>query len=100
VARWVSAAVVLGAAVAIGLTAGLLVVTIALAVLVMLAVAVKLGRERLPESARPVPPTWSVALAGPVVLGTALVRELGPVWGIAAFVAVVVVFVLLGGDIG
>ena len=99
-ARWLSAAVVLGGAVAIGLVGGLLVVVIALAVLVMLAVALRLGRERLPDEARPLPPTWSVALAGPVVLGTALVRELGPLWGVAALLALVVVFFLLGGDIG
>jgi hypothetical protein len=96
----VSVAAVLGGAVAIGLTAGLLVVVIALAVLVMLAVALKLGRERLPDDARPVPPTWAVGLAGPVVLGAALVRELGAIWGVAALVALVVVFFLLGGDIG
>jgi hypothetical protein len=99
-ARWGSAAVLVAGAVAVGMVGGLLVAVIALAVLVMVAVVLRVARERLPEGARPVPPTWAVALAGPVVLGTALVDALGPVWGAAALVALIAVFFLLGGDIG
>jgi serine/threonine protein kinase len=100
VARWASAALILGAAVAIGLTADLLIVVIALAVLVMLAVGLRLSREQLPEGVKPVPPTWAVGLAGPVALGLGLGRAFGPVGGVAALVALVVLFFLLGGDIG
>ncbi len=99
-ARWGSAAVLVAGAVVVGMVGGLLVAVIALAVLVLAAVALRVARERLPDGARPVPPTWAVVLAGPVVLGTALVDELGPVWGAAALVALIVVFFLLGGDIG
>jgi serine/threonine protein kinase len=99
-ARWLSAVLIVGGAAAIGAYGGLLVAVIALAVLLMAAVALRIGRERLPEGARPVPPTWAVGLAGPVALGVALVRAVGAVWGAAALVALIVVFFLLGGDIG
>ncbi|HEX6425574.1 MAG TPA: protein kinase [Acidimicrobiales bacterium] len=99
VARWSSGALVLAGAAAIGLVGGLLVVVIATAVLVMAAVALALAREGSPPGARPVPPTWTVGLAGPVALGVGMARVLGPVWGAAAVVVLVVVFVLLGGDI-
>jgi hypothetical protein len=98
--RWVTAVVIVGGAAAIGLFGGLLVAVIALAVLLMAAIGLRIGRERLPEGARPVPPTWAVGLAGPVVLGVALVRAFGAVWGVAAMVVLIVVFFLLGGDIG
>jgi hypothetical protein len=96
----VTAVVIVGGAAAIGLFGGLLVAVIALAVLLMAAIGLRIGRERLPEGARPVPPTWAVGLAGPVVLGVALVRAFGAVWGVAAMVVLIVVFFLLGGDIG
>jgi serine/threonine protein kinase len=99
-ARWLSALLIVGGAAAVGYFGGLLVAVIALAVLLMAAVALRIGRERLPEGARPVPPTWAVGLAGPVALGVALVRAIGAVWGAAAMVALIVVFFLLGGDIG
>jgi serine/threonine protein kinase len=100
VARWLSAAFVLGAAVAIGLVADLLVSVIATAVLVMVAVGLRLARERLPEGARPVPPTWAFGLAAPVVLGVALAQVLGPLGGAVALLVLIALFVLLGGDIG
>jgi eukaryotic-like serine/threonine-protein kinase len=99
-ARWLSAVLIVGGAAAIGAFGGLLVAAIAVALLLMAAIALRIGRERLPEGARPVPPTWAVGLAGPVALGVALVRALGAVWGAAAMVALIVVFFLLGGDIG
>ena len=46
------------------------------------------------------PPTWSVALAGPVMLGMGLAEALGPVVRRLALVALIVLFVVLGGDIG
>jgi hypothetical protein len=42
-----------------------------------------------------VPPTWSIALASPVVLGASLASAFGPLPGIIATVVVVVLFVLL-----
>jgi hypothetical protein len=99
VARALSAAVVLAGAVAVGLWANLLVVVLVSAVALLLAVALRLSRLRLPEGARPVPPTWSVVLGGLVALGTGLAVALGPIGGAVAFVVLVVVFVVLGGDI-
>lgn len=99
VARWVSGVLVLAGAAVVGLVAGLLVTVIAAAVLVMAAVGLALAREGASPGARPVPPTWTVGLAGPVALGVGLGRVLGPVWGAVAIVVLIVVFFLLGGDI-
>ena len=90
---------VLGAAVAVGLLADLMVVVIVTAIVMVLAVVLRLSRLRLPDGARPLPPTWSVTLAGPVMLGIALVEALGPVGEGLALLALVVLFVVLGGDI-
>ena len=98
-ARWVSGVLVLAGAAVVGLVAGLLVTVIATAVLVMAAVGLALAREGSPPGARPVPPTWTVGLAGPVALGVGLGQVLGPVWGAAAVVVLIVLFFLLGGDI-
>jgi hypothetical protein len=99
VVRALAVVVVLGAAVAVGLWASLLVVVIVTAIVMVLAVGLRLSRLRLPDSARPLPPTWSVALAGPVMLGIGLAEALGPVGGALALLALVVLFVVLGGDI-
>jgi hypothetical protein len=99
-ARWASGLLVLILAVAVGFVADLLVTIMVVAVLLVVAVALRLGRERLPEGARPVPPTWAFALAGPAALGVGLAQVLGPLGGAAAVLALVVLFVLLGGDIG
>ncbi|HEX6419674.1 MAG TPA: serine/threonine-protein kinase [Acidimicrobiales bacterium] len=99
VARWASAAALVGAAAILGLVADLLVTLIATAVLVMAAVGLAIAREGSPEGARPVPPTWAVGLAGPVALGAGLTGVFGPVGGLAAIVVLVMVFVVLGGDI-
>jgi hypothetical protein len=40
-----------------------------------------------------------VALAGPVMLGIGLARALGPVGGGLVLFALIVLFVVLGGDI-
>ncbi|MBN2622513.1 MAG: serine/threonine protein kinase [Acidimicrobiales bacterium] len=98
--RWASALVVLAGAVVLGLVADPLVAIIALAVLVMVAVVLRVARESRPEGATSVPPTWAVGLAGPIVLAVGLVRAFGPLWGMVALVALAVLFVLLGGDIG
>jgi hypothetical protein len=100
VARWISALSVLGLAVAVGYYAPLLVTIMVVAVLLVVAVGLRLGRERLPEGARPVPPTWGVALAGPAALGVGLAQVLGPLGGAAALLGLIVLFVLVGGDIG
>jgi hypothetical protein len=99
VVRTLAVAVVLGAAVAVGVWASLLVVVIVTAVVMVLAVALRLSRLRLPDGSRPLPPTWSVALAGPVMLGVGLAEALGPVLGGLVLLALIVVFVVLGGDI-
>jgi hypothetical protein len=99
-ARWVSAVAVLGLAAAVGSIAPLLVTIMVVAVLLVVAVGLRLGRERLPDGARPVPPTWAVALAGPVALGMGLAQVLGPLGGAAALLGLIVLFVLVGGDIG
>ena len=99
VVRALAVGVVLGAAVAVGLLADLLVVVIVTAIVMVLAVVLRLSRLRLPDGARPLPPTWSVTLAGPVMLGIALVEALGPVGAGLALLALVVLFVVLGGDI-
>ncbi len=98
--RAVSAVAVLAAAVAVGLWASLLVVVIVCALAMVLAVVLRLSRLRLPDGARPVPPTWSVALGGLVALGTGLGVALGPVGGAVALVVLIVLFVVIGGDIG
>jgi hypothetical protein len=100
VVRWGSALVVVAVAAIVGATVPLLVAVIVTAVVMVAAVALRLGRERLPDGARPVPPTWSVALAGPVVLGVGLAQVVGPVGAVGALLAIIVVFVILGGDIG
>jgi hypothetical protein len=100
VARWISALSVLGLAVVVGYYAPLLVTIMVVAVLLVVAVGLRLGRERLPEGARPVPPTWAVALAGPAALGVGLAQVLGPLGGAAALLGLIVLFVLVGGDIG
>jgi hypothetical protein len=98
--RLAVAAVVVGAAAVLGWFADLLIVVMVTAALVVLAVVLRLSRLRLPEDARPLPPTWSVALAGPVALGAGLMAAFGAVAGAAVLVVIVVLFVLLGGDIG
>jgi hypothetical protein len=70
------------------------------AVVLVVAVGLRLAREQLPDGARPIPPTWAVALAGPVVLGVALAQVVGITWAAIILVMLIVVFVLLGGDIG
>jgi serine/threonine protein kinase len=98
-ARWASAAGVVAVAAGIGAVSGLLASVMVAAVCVLGAFARQFRRAHLPDDARPLPPTWSVVLAGPVVLGVGLVRELGLVVGVIALVALVVVFVVVAGDI-
>ena len=99
-ARLLTAALVICGALALGWFADLLIVVIVTAVLVVLSVVLRLSRLRLPEGSRPLPPTWSVALAGPVALGAGLMAAFGPVVGAVVLLAILVLFVLLGGDIG
>jgi serine/threonine protein kinase len=98
--RLLAAVVPLGVAVAVGMWAGLLVAILATAAVTLAAVALRLRREHLPEGSRPLVPTWALALAGPVMLGTALAVALGPLPGLAVLVALIVLFVVVGGDIG
>jgi hypothetical protein len=99
--RWGSALLVLAAALAFGLLADLLVVVIVTAVLLVGAVFASLFRDKYPDGrAWNVPPTWSIALAAPIVLGAGLSTVIG-VWGaIIALVVLLVLFFVLGGDLG
>jgi hypothetical protein len=99
-ARWLSAALVLGGAAAVGLFAGLLVTIIVAAALAIVAVALRLAHENEPSAAPPALPTWAVALAVPVALGAALMQAFGALAGGAALLVLIVLFLLLGGDIG
>lgn len=100
-ARWGSGLLVLVAALAFGLLANLLVVVVVTALVLVTGVFVSLVRDRYPDGRSwNVPPTWSVFLAAPVVLGAGLSTVIG-VWGavIALFVLLVLFFVF-GGDLG
>jgi serine/threonine protein kinase len=99
--RWGSGLLVVLAALAFGLLAGLLVVVIVTAVLLVAAVFTSLVRDRYPDGRSwNVPPTWSIAVAAPVVLGAGLSTVVG-VWGaVAALVVLLVLFFVLGGDLG
>jgi serine/threonine protein kinase len=98
--RWGSAVAVLGVAALVGWLTPLLVSVMVTAVAPVVAVVLRLSRERLPDRSRPVPPTWAVALAGPVVLVVGLAQVVGVVWALMILVVLVVAFVLIGGDIG
>lgn len=93
-----SAAAVITAAALVGALAGLLASVLVAAVLVLVALAVQYRRGD--DSGRPrarpaVPPTWSIALASPVVLGAGLATTFGPLPGFIVTVVVVVLFILL-----
>jgi serine/threonine protein kinase len=93
-----SAAAVIAAAAIVGALAGLLASVLVAAVLVLVALAVQYRRGD--DSGRPrarpaVPPTWSIALASPVVLGAGLATTFGPLPGFIVTVVVVVLFILL-----
>lgn len=98
-AWWGSAAGILALAAALGAITGLLAALILATVLVLVAVALQFRRASLPDGARPIPPTWAVTLAAPVVLGVALVQALGPLPGGIVLVVLLVVFVVVFGDI-
>lgn len=95
---WGWAAAVLVAAAAVGLVAGLLASILVGAVVMLVAMVLQFRRADLPDRARPVPPTWAVAFAGPVVVSAGLVHAFGPVAGAAAMVALLVLFVVTAGD--
>ena len=95
---WASAALVLLAAVVIGLVTGLLPSVLVGAVVILVAMVLQYRRADLPSAARPVPPTWAVAFAGPVVVSAGLVHAFGPVAGAAALVALLVLILVTAGD--
>jgi len=98
-AWWGSAAGIVALAAAVGAIAGLLASVIVATVLVLIAVALQFRRASLPDGSRPIPPTWAVTLAAPVVLGVALVQALGPLPGGIVLIVLIVVFVVVFGDI-
>lgn len=98
-ARWGSAVLIVAAALWVGLTFDLLFALIVFVVLVVVTVAVRLGRERLEPDARPIPPTWAIGLAAPVVLGAGLSQVVGVIGAVVALLVLLVLFFLLGGDL-
>jgi hypothetical protein len=91
-----SAVGVVAAAAAVGAIVEVLAAVIVATVLVLVALAAQFRRgDDRPRPHPSVPPTWSIALASPVVLGASLAAAFGPLPGIVATVVVVVLFVLL-----
>jgi hypothetical protein len=91
-----SAVGVVGAAAAVGAIAEVLAAVLVATALVLVALAVQFRRgDDRPRPRPSVPPTWSIALASPVVLGASLASAFGPLPGVVATVVVVVLFVLL-----
>jgi len=99
-APWLSGLALVAAGAVVGASAGFLVTVIVVTVLLLVAVALRLARENLPDGSRPVPPTWGFVLAAPVALGVGVAQLIGPLGGVAVVFGLVVLFVLLGGDIG
>jgi hypothetical protein len=78
-----------------------LLATIILAVvLVLVAIALRLARSTGPAGARPLLPARSFALAAPVAIGVGVAQLVGPVGGALAVLVLLVVFLLLGGELG
>jgi len=98
--RWLVGLAVVAGAAAVGQFAGLLATVLLAAVLLLVAVALRLARENDPAEVTSVLPAWGFALAAPVALGVGIARYIGPVGGAGVVLALIVVFVLLGGDIG
>jgi hypothetical protein len=98
--RWVSGLLVLGAAAAVAAVADLLLTVILVAVMLLVAVAMGLAGESRPAGVKPVPPIWGFALGGPLALGVGVAQVVGPLGGAGAVLALVVLFFLIGGDIG
>jgi hypothetical protein len=94
-----SAAGLVTAAAIVGANAELLASVIVASLLVLLALAVQYrragGSDRPPGRRPAVPPTWSIALASPVVLGVGLATTFGPLPGLIVTVIAVVLFILL-----
>nr|MBO2503666.1 hypothetical protein [Thermoanaerobacterales bacterium] len=68
--------------------------------LALVAVALRLARSTAPAGARPLLPAWSFALAAPVAIGVGVAQLVGPVGGAVAVLVLLVVFLLLGGELG
>ena len=98
--RWLCGWAVVAAAAAVGFLAGLLVTIMVVAALLLVAIGLRLARENLPEGTRPTVPTWAFAVAAPVALGVGIAQLIGPIGGAAVVLGLVVLFLLLGGDIG
>lgn len=99
--RWGSAVLVLVASLAFGLSAELLLVVVVTAIVLVVGVFVSLVRDRHPDRGGwNVPPTWSIGLAAPLMLGAGLSGVIG-VWGaVIAIVVLLVAFFAFGGDLG
>jgi serine/threonine protein kinase len=97
-AWWASAVAVLAAAAAIGAVTGLLASILVAAVVFVLSLALQFRRGDQADGARHIPPTWALALAGPVVLGVALVQEFGVAVGVVVLVVLVLLFAVVAGD--
>jgi len=98
--RWLGGPAVVGAAAAVAAVVPLLAAIILAVVLVLVAVALRLARSTAPAGARPLLPAWSFALAAPVAIGVGVAQLVGPVGGAVAVLVLLVVFLLLGGELG
>ncbi|HLT68560.1 MAG TPA: serine/threonine-protein kinase [Acidimicrobiales bacterium] len=98
--RWLVGPAVVAAAAAVGAVAPLLATIILAVVLVLVAIALRLATSTGPAGARPLLPAWSFALAAPVAVGVGVAQLVGPVGGAVAVLVLLVVFLLLGGELG
>jgi hypothetical protein len=98
--RWLTGLSAMAAAAAVGAVAGLFVTIVVVTALVLVAIGLRLARENQPEDARPAMPTWGVAVAAPVALGVGVAQLIGPLGGAGVVLGLIVLFVILGGDIG
>ncbi len=98
--RWLVGLAVVAAAAVVGQFAGLLVTILLVAALLLVAVGLRLARENDAKDDKPAVPTWGFVVAAPVALGVGVAQYVGPVGGAGVVLALIVLFVLLGGDIG
>ena len=99
--RWaapVSALVLLAIAGGVGAVVVPLAAVLVATGLVLTSLVLRHRRVRHEDRRGLVPPTWSVTLAAPTVLGASLAATFGPVPGLVTLGVILVVFLVLAGD--
>ena len=99
--RWtapVSALVLLAVAGGVGAVVEPLAAVLVATGLVLASLVLRHRRGRYEDRRRRVPPTWSVTLAAPTVLGASLAATFGLVPGLVTLGVILVVFLVLAGD--